>query len=140
VPNGSLKQVVTELIATARRIKLEESIDAALADIAHFGIAQQAAAKATIVAERLIGRFVTELGASSQSRPEPTFDVRGITEEPIDIQQNFAVGWLRAFYTHAIANAQSVDGLVHDPEQNIRLGRILQQFDAAIPSLPHPSA
>ena len=140
VPNGSLKQVATELIATSRRLKLEESIDAALAGIAHFGTAQQAAAKATIVAERLIGRFVTELGAPGQSRPEPTFDVRGITEEPIDIQQNFAVGWLRAFYTHAIANAQSVDGLVHDPEQNIRLGRILQQFDSAILPGARPGA
>jgi hypothetical protein len=132
VPRSSLKQIATELIATSRRLGLEKSIREALAATFHFGTAEQAAAKATIVAERLVGRFVTELGAGTAARRAPAFDASGIGVEPANIQQDFAVGWLRMFYSHVETNAQSIDGLVHDPEQNLRLGEILQQFDAAI--------
>jgi hypothetical protein len=47
-----------------------------------------------------------------------------------NFQLDFAMAWLDAFSVHAIENAKSVDGLVHDPEQNMRLGRILQAFEA----------
>jgi hypothetical protein len=129
VPGETLKQIAIELIATSRRIGLEMSIRSALANTFHFGTAEQAAAKATLVAERLIGRFVTELEASVDLRPPPVFDAKGIGDKAANFQQEFAIAWLRAFYAHVIANAQSVDGQVHDPEQNQRLGRILRQFE-----------
>jgi hypothetical protein len=132
VPNASLKQVATELIATSRRFKLEESVRSSLAEILHFGPSEQAAIKATIVAERLIKNFVAGLGNSNtqESRRQIVFNADGMADEPANFQLDFAMAWLEAFSVHAIENAKSVDGLVHDPEQNMRLGRILQAFEA----------
>jgi hypothetical protein len=132
VPNASLKQVATELIATSRRFKLEDSVRSSLAEILHFGPSEQAAIKATIVAERLINNFVAGLGNSNtrESRRQIVFNADGMADEPANFQLDFAMAWLDAFSVHAIENAKSVDGLVHDPEQNMRLGRILQAFEA----------
>ena len=134
VPFSSLKQIATELTATSRRLALEAAIRTALTRISHFGTAEQAASKATIVAERLVGRFVTELATASNSQRPAVFDTGGIGEEPDNFQQTFAIDWLRGFYAHVITNAQSIDGLVHDPEQNMLLGRILAQFDTPVPA------
>lgn len=42
---------------------------------------------------------------------------------------------MTAFYENAKVNALSADGLVHDPEQNALLGRIIQTFEEAVPEV-----
>ncbi len=131
VPRRALKEVATELIAAARRKGLEQQIKSAIAGVAHIETAEQAAAKATIVAERYINRFVTSLGAESQA-PPIAFDAAGIGEHPANFQQDFVLAWLRSFFDQALANARTSDGLVHDPEQNARLGRILAMIQEGL--------
>ncbi|HJZ20725.1 MAG TPA: virulence factor SrfC family protein, partial [Bradyrhizobium sp.] len=131
VSKSSLKEVATELIATSRRLTLESSIRASLDAISHIEVAEQAAAKATIVAERHINRFGTSLYSEGPPRPV-TFDASGIGAQPVNFQNDFVVRWMTAFYEHAKLNALSVDGLVHDPEQNILLGQIIRKFETAV--------
>jgi hypothetical protein len=130
---SSFKEVATELTATSRRLGLEKSIRDSIASISHVETAEQAVAKATIVAERYVNRFVTSLQSGS-IRPPVAFDANGIGEDPSNFQHDFVVGWLSTFYQHVQTNAQTADGLVHDPEQNIRLGEILTQLGTAAPS------
>jgi hypothetical protein len=130
-PRGSLREVATELIATARRKGLQEKIKSAIAAATHIETAEQAAAKATIVAERHINRFVATLGVDQRERAV-AFDASGIGDRPVDFQHDFVITWLKSFYDQALANAQSSDGLVHDAEQNARLGQILATLAADI--------
>jgi hypothetical protein len=131
VSRRSLKEVAIELIATSRRLTLEDTIRASLDEISHIETAEQAAAKATIVAERHVNRLVTTL----RNEPEPrriTFDAGGISSMPVNFQRDYAVRWMRSFYQHARTNALSADGLVHDPEQNALLGQIISRMQIAI--------
>jgi hypothetical protein len=127
----SLKEVAVELIATSRRLTLENNIRLSLDEISHIETAEQAAAKATIVAERHVNRLVTSLRSEAEPR-RITFDATGIGTMPVNFQQDYAVRWMTAFYEHARANALSADGLVHDPEQNALLGTIISRMEAAI--------
>ena len=127
----SLKEVAVELIATSRRLTLENAIRVSLDEISHIETAEQAAAKATIVAERHVNRLVTTLRSDAEPR-RITFDASGIGTMPVNFQQDFAVRWMTAFYEHARANALSADGLVHDPEQNALLGAIISRMEVAI--------
>jgi len=129
VSRKSLKELGGELIATARRRALETQIKQAIEEAAHIETADKAAAKATIVAERHINRFVISLGAAQPAR-ESAFNASGIGDRPVEFQQDFVLGWVRTFYEQAVANAQSSDGLIHDAEQNARLGDILARLDA----------
>jgi hypothetical protein len=131
VSSRSLKEVAVELIATSRRLTLEEKIRISLDEISHIETAEQAAAKATIVAERHVNRLVTSLRSEQEPR-RITFDASGIGAMPINFQQDFAVRWMTAFYEHARTNALSADGLVHDPEQNALLGAIISRMEVAI--------
>jgi hypothetical protein len=131
VSRSSLKEVATEVIATSRRLTLENAIRVSLDAISHIETAEQAAAKATIVAERHINRFGTSLQSDGPRRPV-TFDAAGIGAQPVNFQNDFVVRWMTAFYEHAKLNALSADGLVHDPEQNALLGQIIQKFEASV--------
>jgi len=126
----SLREIATEMLATSRRLNLEETIRASLESISHIETAEQSAAKATIVAERHINRFVSTLGGEPEQRAI-AFDIGGMGQEVSAFQHDFVLGWFKSFYAHVQRNAQSADGLVHDPEQNFLLGQILQQLQSA---------
>jgi hypothetical protein len=127
VPRKSLKELAKELIAAARRQGLENSIKASIVAVSHIETSEQAAAKATTIAERSINRFVAFMGVTAPSHPT-AFDADGITDQPVNFQQEFVVRWLRSFYDQVLANARSADGLIHDLEQNSRLGQILSSI------------
>jgi hypothetical protein len=131
VSRTSLREVATEVIATSRRLHLEDAIRTSLNAISHIETAEQGAAKATIVAERHINRFVATLGTAAEERPV-AYDASGIGMEPVAVQQDFVIGWLKAFYAHVQSNAQSADGLVHNPEQNLLLGQIIQSLGTSV--------
>ena len=103
-------------MATSRRLKLEAEIRDTLDKIAHLERPHEIWAKATIVSERVLNRFVTALGGGPE-RPV-LFDAAGMEQLQMSFQEEFAVSWLRAFYAHLKENAQTADGLVHDAEQN----------------------
>jgi hypothetical protein len=86
--------VAIELTATSRRLGLEKSIRDSIASISHVETAEQAVAKATIIAERHVNRFVTSL-QTDRTRPPVTFDADGIREHPSNFQHEFVLAWLR---------------------------------------------
>ncbi|HYA79531.1 MAG TPA: virulence factor SrfC family protein [Methylocystis sp.] len=129
VPPRALKEIATEIFATARRKGLEASLRAAIAEATHIETTEQASAKATIVAERLINRFVSTLGVDQPAR-ETSFEASGIGDQPADFRQDFFLGWLKSFYDQTVANALSSDGLILDPEENAKLGEILKGLSA----------
>jgi hypothetical protein len=129
ISRKSLKEAASEMIATARRRALEAQIKTAIDEATHIETADKAAAKATIVAERYINRFVMSLG-TTQPPLDAAFDATGIGARPVEYQQDFILGWVRNFYDQAVANAQSSDGLIHDAEQNARLGEILTRLNS----------
>ena len=131
VSRTSLREVATEVLATSRRLRLEDAICTSLNAISHIETAEQGAAKATIVAERHINRFVATLGKEPQDVPV-AYDASGIGMEPVAVQQDFVIRWLRTFYEHVQSNAQSADGLVHNPEQNLLLGQIIQSLGTSV--------
>ncbi len=131
VSRTSLREVATEVLATSRRLRLEDAIRTSLNAISHIETAEQGAAKATIVAERHINRFVATLGSEPEEVPV-AYDASGIGLEPVAVQQDFVLRWLRAFYAHVQSNAQSADGLVHNPEQNFLLGQIIQSLGTSV--------
>lgn len=124
VPPKALKEIATEVLSTARRKGLETSLRVAITDATHIETTEQAAAKATIIAERLINRFVSTLGVDQAAR-NTHFDASGIGEQPTDFRQEFSLMWLQSFSDQTIENARSSDGLILDPEQNAKLGEIL---------------
>jgi hypothetical protein len=124
ISSNSIQEIANELVATSRRLKVEAEIRDTLDKTAHLERPHEIWAKATIVAERVLNRFVTALGGQGQERPV-LFDAAGMEHLQMSFQEEFAVSWLRAFYTHLRENAQTADGLVHDAEQNLILGRLL---------------
>lgn len=130
IPSKSLSEVMTELSTAAHRNGLEQAIVVRLHDLVHIETIDQSAAKAVIVAERLINGFVTSMGTVAAD-PPPVFDTRGIGAEPAPFQRDFVDRWVTNFWEQVPRNAQSADGLVHDPEQNARLGTILADLGAS---------
>jgi hypothetical protein len=129
----TVREIVAEVSTTARRLGLEDQVRKSLAAVSHTEGVEQAFAKATIVCERMINRFVSDLGFDAR-RPEPTFDAKGLTLSNGASGRDFAVRWLGALHEQFIANAQSADGLIADVEQNTRLGAVISELDAAIPA------
>lgn len=129
VSAGALRELVNELVATARRLGVEREVRDTLDKVSHLERPHEIWAKATIVAERVINRFVTGLGSASSERVA-AFDSAGIERLQTTFQKEFAVTWLRAFFEHVKANAQTADGLVHDAEQNHILGELLGSLGA----------
>jgi hypothetical protein len=126
VSRSSLKEVATELIAASRRHGLEAVISQTLDTVSHIERIEQSVAKATVVAENKINSFVSTLGPTRHGRPIH-FDADGIGQAKVNFQQDFVVAWLKSFYAEVVANAQSEDGLIHDPIQNALLGQIITE-------------
>jgi hypothetical protein len=59
--------------------------------VSHIETTEQAAAKATIIAERSINHFVRFMGAASAARTT-VFDADGIADQPVNFQQAFVIG------------------------------------------------
>jgi len=133
VPVRSLREIATEMSATARRLRLEDRLRERLAAVSHTaeGV-EQASAKAAIVSERLINRFVSDLVLDA-ARPEPAFDARGLVESDGSATNQMVIHWLGTLHEQILANAQTGDGLIDDPEQNNRLGEIIAQLRAPVP-------
>jgi hypothetical protein len=85
-----------------------------------------------IVGERILNKFVTQL--EQLEKPEtPRFDATGLSFDPNkNYQADYASEWRRAFRRQLEENAKSADGLVHDAQENLRLGTILKGLESTI--------
>lgn len=144
---SSLRELVAEIGAAARRVDLDDRVGAELRLRAAPSETNEAIArKAALVAERLINRFVSELdfdkiAAATQLErfrddlEEPVFatrpvafDASGIGEQQPDFTTRFMEQWGRAFRTTVSQNAVAKTGSAEDAMQNARLGRILESL------------
>lgn len=154
MPPALLRELIAELEAAARRIDLTSSIAETMRPIIALDRRDQLAAKAAIVAERRINRFVCGLGYDTLpetarpavpigEHPAPAFlslpmvsDERDLAERigffrrriddvHADYSDRYVADWAFCFYQLAVDNASSESGMTVDVEQNERLGTVL---------------
>ena len=145
----SLKEIVAELGAAARRTGLADRIAADLKRRAAASEQNEAVARrAALVAERAVNRFVAELGFDRIAVAEQVGRFGGDLEEPVfaqrpaafdasglgDAEPDFATDFVRqwgyALRASASANAMAKSGSLEDALQNARLGEILRILNA----------
>ena len=143
----SLREIVVELGAAARRTALADRIAAELRARAAASEQNEAVARrAGLVAERALNRFVAELGFDSlgpadqgtqfgADLEEPVFaarpvrhDAAGLGVEEPDFVGDFVRQWGYALRATASANALARGGSIEGAQSNARLGAILQDL------------
>jgi hypothetical protein len=145
----TLKEIVSELGNSARRVNLAERVAEEMRQRTSANDTNEAIArKLSLVAQRIINRFVAELDFDRLDKDtqitqfgddliDPVFLARPVAYDTADLSGerpeyaiDYMVSWGKAFRATVAQNAMSLEGLVDDPRQNARLGEIL----AAIPS------
>jgi len=148
VQAATLREIAVEISAAARRKKLGDVITQRLDLLTHIEKTDTVIAKATVVAETILNRFVATMGYDDipiDKRPligkgetrRPIFaprvvvhDAKNIGQEPEAFGFSFAVDWCAALNTTVVENASTQDGLMQDPIQNERLGLIINSLQA----------
>jgi hypothetical protein len=145
-----LAEISAELLALARRARLQDAVELAIGNIAHTEQSEQRIAKAAMIGERFVNRLVSEMGFGNvpdADRPKvavnggerPVFAARPVSygttgwgSGPPDFFEQFFDDWANAFYRVIEDNAKSLAGLTIDIEQNERLGRILADLRPSV--------
>jgi hypothetical protein len=137
-----MQRIVTELAAAASRNGLPLLIAQELSQLSNIEVFDQHVAKACVVAEHRINRFVSLAGFNytpENDRPfsadgtskvfasQPIrFSAQALPERANDPARLFTIDWIYAFFEMVRANAMSERGQTFDIEQNRRLGGILE--------------
>ena len=139
-----MRRVGAELQAAAQRTGLPMMIARELGSLSHIELFDQHIAKACVLAEQRINRFVAQAGfnyTAESQRPvnaegKPVFaaapirfSAAGLSDQVSDTAQSFTIDWIYAFFEMVRANAMSERGQTFDVEQNRRLGEILLTLD-----------
>lgn len=145
-----LAEISAELLALARRVGLETTLEKAIGKLTYTEQNEQRIAKAAMIGERFVNRLVSEMGfgetplaerptitVDGASRPvfaprPATYGIAGWSAALPTYFEDFFDDWANAFYRVVEDNAKSQAGLTVDIEQNNRLGRILADLRAAI--------
>jgi hypothetical protein len=140
-----MQRIVTEIAAAASRVGLPLLIAQELSKLSNIEVFDQHVAKACVVAEHRINRFVSLAGFNYTPENERPFTADGTSKvfasQPIRFsaqalpeQANnpatlFTIDWIYAFFEMVRANAMSERGQTFDIEQNRRLGGILETLE-----------
>lgn len=146
---AAASELTGELIAGARRVGLEAAIEREVDKNQYVERNDASVERTALIATETLNAFVVEAGAAFvplEQRPEistpeglrkpfPSRDVvhniDSLSETPRRPDADFLTDWMHMIYRMFEDNARdSADGEV-DPEQNGRLGRILETFAAA---------
>ncbi len=143
----TLAELTSELIAGARRRALADQVAAAVRRFTY--IERSNPAKPALLAATLINRYVARLGFDQdpperrpkvedgpQARPvfaprEIAHDARALGPEPLPYTDGFITDWVFAFVQLVRDNATDNQGQAVDLEQNLRLGRLIQDLRGA---------
>jgi hypothetical protein len=142
-----MQRIVTELAAAATRIGLPLLIAQELSQLSNIEAFDQHVAKACVVAEHRINRFVSLAGfnyTAENDRPfsadgsskvfasrQIRFSAQALPEQAGNSAELFTIDWIYAFFEMVRANAMSELGQTFDIEQNRRLGDILETLEQA---------
>lgn len=145
----SATELAGELIAGARRCGLESVIERELDSSRYVERNDASVERAALIASEALNGFVVEAGAAFlpvESRPdiatpdgtrkpfaprEVVHGVDGLPETPRRPDADYLTDWMHMIYRMFEDNARDTESGAADPEQNERLGRILQAFAAA---------
>ncbi len=155
IDKGVLEDLIGELITAADRLGLE----ADLLGLIEAAESQTAATRSRLAERQVyvtgarIARFVDYLGCDDQpmdERPRSLVDPRRpvfappapiaagalplLAETPVNFSAFFIVDWFQAFKDLAVANAGHAAGRDVTPDQNARLGQILERIAGGIPA------
>lgn len=137
------KEIVEEILALSRRVKLEQQIVEDLRLFLAFERPEESGVKSSLIASSRINRMMGDLGfrnVPENLKPEVsdgtlsrrafgsrpiTFDASGLTDEPKPFTEEFATDWFHAFDHIVTENAKSEQGVTVDLVQNANLKAIL---------------
>ncbi|MCW1754165.1 MULTISPECIES: putative virulence factor [Rhizobium] len=139
-----IREVANELVSAARRVDLVSVLERQILRIAFVDRRDQMIDKASVAAEQVLNRFVSDFGTTvllEKERPvvevdgrarsvfaaRPTaYDTLGIKLQPDRFRERYVDDWINAFYQAVESNALSDNGGGVDPLANAQLGDILQ--------------
>jgi hypothetical protein len=145
-----MKEVAAELLTLAHRNGLERTIAKAIGDLSHIEHGEQRVAKATMIGQRLVNRFVSVMDFNSvalEQRPTVTvgeqsrpvfrsravhYGTEGWSAESARYFEDFFDDWANGFYRVVEDNAKSLAGLSLDIEQNEILGKMLDDLRSPV--------
>jgi len=144
VPEGSMAELVKELISGAQRLKLEERIEALVRQVTGFRMKfEQIVALPARLTANLLNSYIDFLGYEAlaleqrpllalDSGPRPVFPPRPVPrggpqlgEQPSTYDQDYYTDWIRSFLDLVERNARTRDGAEVDLAANRRLGELL---------------
>ncbi|NBC34364.1 MAG: hypothetical protein GVY13_16930 [Alphaproteobacteria bacterium] len=147
---SSMSNLVSEIIAGARRLNLRDSIADRVRQITSFRQKLEVAmAKPALIAATIVNAYVDYLGfegIAPEERPQagqgdqrrPIFASRllsnngpNLTEERVPFDRVQYVDWITAFLNLVESNAMNQDGREVDVAQNARLGDLVKALDRA---------
>jgi hypothetical protein len=150
VPPETADDLVAELIAAARRFRIEARLAEELARLNFALRAEAQSGPVATVAGEAINRFVARLGVDDlppNRRPRvqfedgaerPAFEPKPLRFAADDLPEHeandaatYLTDWIFALYQLYEDNAKSTDSAAVDIEQNSRLGAILKGIDGA---------
>lgn len=149
VSASSIIEIADELSGAARRLRLEDELEAKFKAFSHEERRDELAARAMIVTESYLNRFVSSAGfmngalesrpqipqADGSTRPifEPRpiqFDAESIPQETAPFRDRYYEDWVFGLYELVKSNAASEEGQMIDIIQNGRIGKILSSIEA----------
>jgi hypothetical protein len=142
-------EIIAELAAGARRLDLSARLADAIERASFIEKGDVLATKPAILAAHRINAYVGHAGVidgAADSRPKAmdangnerpvfaprpiTHDAAGLGERPAPFADDLVTDWAFALFRLFEDNAQSEVGAVPDPEQNNRLGALIERLEA----------
>ncbi len=147
VSDDVMRIFILEIAAAASRVELALLIAKELGEMSHVELFEQHIAKASVLAQHRINRFVSEAGFSYTAveqrpvsaqpdrrvfAPKPNMNsIEPLPETSPNNAEAFTIDWIYAFYEMVRLNVMSERGQTFDIEQNKKLGAILQVLEAS---------
>ena len=147
LPGDVMTDLTQELIAGARRCRLERELAEKIEKLSFLDRPEVAVNKPAVLAARLINGYVAKLGfdrVPAEQRPQvdfedgtnrpiflerpPADDLAGLLEVRPAMGNEFVTDWVFAFFRLVEDNTQTMDGLDYDIAQNTRLGELIQSL------------
>ncbi len=139
VSNANLLEIAAELWGAARLWDLGSVIEKRMRPLmSPVDTPETLARRTAVIAEHYINAFVCcfDIGQARAEQhkngwgsifvDQPTaYEASGISYEPKDFKQEYVHDWIKGLLLIVDENASSKDGLIEDPIQNAKLGRIL---------------
>ncbi|MGP9822085.1 virulence factor SrfC family protein, partial [Salinarimonas sp. NSM] len=151
IASATLRELVGEIAGAAHRLNLSARLAEKLTVFAHEERRDELIAKAAVLSERVLNRFVSDLGwrdTPAAERPTVTLPDGGartvfaerpvaylaesLPAEPVPFRQSYFDDWIFGFYQIVQDNARSGEGGFVNVAQNARLGRIIDVLDQAL--------